>query len=263
MAPNRNPLTNLTPLAFLGVLAAGLGLLALASLLKPNLLARRSDQANDRPLARRRQPAAPRRAKRVIWLYMAGGPSHLESFDHKPMLAEMSGKPMPESFTKGQPIAQLQGQKLNCFAPQHAFKTCGQSGQEISEIFPQLAGVADELCIVRSMKTEAINHDPAHTFDEHRHDYLWPAWRWVRLCGVYGLGRRERKPAEGDRPRLDGLGQGASSSRSLSRQWHSGFLACRLPGRRVSSPRGEPVLYVKKSAGLINDGETSMAADAV
>src|SRR5262249_34469659 len=106
----------------------------------------------------------PAKAKRVIWLYMAGGPSHLETFDYKPKLAEMHGKPMPESFTKGQPIAQLQGAKLVCFGPQHKFQKCGKSGQEISTIFPQLATVADDICIIRSMYTEAINHDPAHTF---------------------------------------------------------------------------------------------------
>ena len=104
------------------------------------------------------------KAKRIIYLYMAGGPSHLETFDSKPELARMHGKPMPESFTKGMPIAQLQGQKLVCFAPQHPFRRCGASGQEISAIFPHVATIADEICIIRSMVTEAINHDPAHTF---------------------------------------------------------------------------------------------------
>src|SRR3982750_2988191 len=77
----------------------------------------------------------PPRIKRIIQLYMAGGPSHLETFDYKPKLMQMHGQPMPESLTKGQPIAQLQGAQLKCFAPQHAFKKCGKSGQEISEIF--------------------------------------------------------------------------------------------------------------------------------
>ncbi|GIT29704.1 MAG: hypothetical protein Ct9H300mP1_17500 [Planctomycetaceae bacterium] len=95
---------------------------------------------------------------------MAGGASHLETWDHKPKLAEMNGKPMPESYTKGQPIAQLQGKKLTCLAPQHEFKKYGKSGQSFSSIFPHLGTVADEMCIIRSMKTEAINHDPAHTF---------------------------------------------------------------------------------------------------
>jgi len=106
----------------------------------------------------------PPKAKRVIWLYQSGGPTHLETFDPKPQLAKLHGQPMPESFTKGQPIAQLQGAKLNCFGPQFAFKRFGKSGQEICELFPHLGSIADEMCIIRSMKTEAINHDPAHTF---------------------------------------------------------------------------------------------------
>ncbi|HET6883386.1 MAG TPA: DUF1501 domain-containing protein, partial [Pirellulales bacterium] len=104
------------------------------------------------------------KAKRVIFLCMAGGPTHLETLDYKPKLAELHGQPMPESYTKGQPIAQLQGQKLNCYGPQFAFKKFGASGQEICELFPHVGSVADELCIIRSMHTEAINHDPAHTF---------------------------------------------------------------------------------------------------
>ena len=78
------------------------------------------------------------KAKRVIWLYMAGGMTHIDTFDNKPKLAELHGQPMPESITKGQQIAQLQGQKLNCFAPQHPFKQWGQSGQSMAEIWPHL-----------------------------------------------------------------------------------------------------------------------------
>src|SRR5205823_2022534 len=154
--------------AFLGRSSAGMGMLALASLLKPGL-AHAADTDTGKPVLDRWRGVInplhfPARAKRVIYLYMAGGPSHLETIDYKPKLAEMHGQPMPESFTKGQPIAQLQGQKLNCFAPQHPFKKFGKNGQEICEIFPQLGTVADEICIIRSMHTEAINHDPAHTF---------------------------------------------------------------------------------------------------
>src|SRR6056297_396153 len=85
-----------------------------------------------------RLPGLPK-AKRVIFLCMAGGPSHLESFDHKPKLAEMDGKPFPESYTKGQPIAQLQGQALKCLGPQWDFQKHGQSGQEISSQFPHIS----------------------------------------------------------------------------------------------------------------------------
>src|SRR5690349_20104528 len=105
----------------------------------------------------------PPKAKRVNFLYQAGGPSHLATFDNKPKLRAMDGKPMPESLTKGQQIAQLQGRPLVCFGPQHEFKKFGKSGQEICQLFPQIGSVADELCIIRSMYTEQINHDPAHT----------------------------------------------------------------------------------------------------
>ena len=70
---------------------------------------------------------------------------------------------MPDSFTKGQQIAQLQGKRLTCFGPQHPFQKFGKSGQEICELFPHIGSVADDICIVRSMWTEQINHDPAHT----------------------------------------------------------------------------------------------------
>ncbi len=79
------------------------------------------------------------RIKRVIWLTMAGGPSHLETFDYKPELAKRDGQAMPESMTKGQQIAQLQGQALKCFGPQTKFKKFGQSGSEICELFPRSA----------------------------------------------------------------------------------------------------------------------------
>src|SRR6201985_1333568 len=87
----------------------------------------------------------PAKAKRVIFLYQAGGPSHLETFDYKPKLAEMHGKPMPESFTKGQQIAQLQGAELKCFGPQFPFARYGKSQQEISTILPHISTLADDI----------------------------------------------------------------------------------------------------------------------
>ena len=94
---------------------------------------------------------------------MAGGPSHLELFDRKPKLAELDGQPMPESLTRGQQLAQLQGQKLVCLGPLFPFRKYGQSGIEICTLLPHL-GAAIDICLVRSMTTEAINHDPAHMF---------------------------------------------------------------------------------------------------
>ncbi|MCX6608082.1 MAG: DUF1501 domain-containing protein [Acidobacteria bacterium] len=139
----------MTPLhrrAFLGRTAAGFGLTALQSLLGAG--------------SGLHHPA---KAKRVIFLYQAGGPSHLELFDPKPKLASMHGQGMPESFTKGQQIAQLQGKPLLCFGPQFPFQRYGKSGVEISSLLPKIGGVIDDVCLVRSMWTEQINHDPAHT----------------------------------------------------------------------------------------------------
>src|SRR5437763_184348 len=150
MNQRTHPQLRWTRRAFLGRSGAGLGTLALASLLKPELL--RADATIDRwrgvvdPLH-----FAPK-AKRVIYLYMAGGPSHLETFDYKPKLAQMHGQPMPESFTKGQPIAQLQGAKLNCFGPQHPFIKARKAGQQISRVWPHLASGAGHLCIIRSLR---------------------------------------------------------------------------------------------------------------
>jgi len=115
---------------FLGRGAAGLGLAALNSLLTPRLAA--GPQAGNLRSKGVVNPFDfPPRAKRVIYLYQAGGPSHLETFDYKPKLAEMTGKPMPESLTKGQQIAQLQGQTLTCLGPTHGFGRLGQSGKMI------------------------------------------------------------------------------------------------------------------------------------
>src|SRR5215207_9488275 len=135
----------LTRRALFGNAARGIGSLALASLINPSLLKAAaaggapaggpSSKLEKWPGAINPPHVAPR-IKRVIHLCMAGGPSHLETLDYKPKLAEMHGKAMPESLTKGQPIAQLQGAKLNCFGPQWGFRKFGKCGAEISELFP-------------------------------------------------------------------------------------------------------------------------------
>ena len=135
-----------------------MGTVALASLLNPSLLSAAPTKGVLNP------PPLPQKVKRVIWLTMAGGPSHLETFDPKPKLAEMHGQPMPESITKGQQLAQLQGQKLNCFGPQHPFAKFGKNQTEICSLFPHIGSVIDDICLIRSMTTDAINHDPAHMF---------------------------------------------------------------------------------------------------
>src|SRR5438094_5181518 len=136
---------------FLGRGIGGLGLIALSSLFDTRLFAGVAQQEGEQSRGAVNPLHFPPKAKRVIFLYQAGGPSHLETFDPKPKLAELDGKLMPESFTKGQQIAQLQGKKLICFGPQYKFKKFGKSGLEMCELFPELGSVADDLCIVRSM----------------------------------------------------------------------------------------------------------------
>jgi hypothetical protein len=187
----------------------------------------------------------PPRAKRVIYLYMAGGPSHLESFDHKPDLARRHGQPMPESFTRGQPIAQLQGAQLRCFAPQHRFGRFGRSGQEIAEIFPHIGSIADDICIIRSMRTEAINHDPAHTFMNTGTTISGrPA---MGSWAYYGLGCDAD-----DLPGfvvLTSTGRFGQSQPIAARQWHSGFLPSRFQGIHLRGT-GDPVLYLSNPPGI-------------
>jgi len=227
--------------AFLRRSSTGLGSLALASLLGSDASAARlpRNQGVIRPFH------IPPKAKRVIWLCMAGGPSHLETLDYKPKLAEMNGKPMPDSFTVGQPIAQLQGKKLACLGPQHAFKKFGESGQEIAEIFPHIGSVADDLAIVRSMHTDAINHDPAHTLTNTGSTVPGrPAMgSWLE----YGLGTQSA-----DLPGfvvLTSLGKAGQAQPIAARQWHSGFLPSRFQGVEFRST-GDPVLYVSRPAGV-------------
>jgi hypothetical protein len=185
------------------------------------------------------------RAKRVIFLCQAGGPSHLETFDYKPKLAEMNGQAMPESYTKGQPIAQLQNQKLVCLAPQHKFQKFGQSGQMISEVFPHIGSVADDLCIINSLKTEQINHDPAHTFMNTGTSITGrPSMgSWL----LYGLGAEsENLPGF---VVLTSLGKFGQAQPIAARQWHSGFLPSRFQGVEFRS-KGAPVLYVNSPPGV-------------
>src|SRR3954469_5867016 len=136
-----NPIPLLQRRTFLGQACRGVGGIALASLLGPAVAS-----AADKWKGVVTTPHVAPKAKRVIFLVMAGGPSHLELYDNKPTLAKLNGQPMPESITNGQPIAQLQGAKLNCCGPQWGFKKHGTGGLEMNELFTHLPTVADDLC---------------------------------------------------------------------------------------------------------------------
>jgi hypothetical protein len=225
----------MTRRSFLGRASTGLGSVALASLLH------RDASAAEEPRILHHPP----KAKRVIHLYMAGGMSHLETFDYRPKLGEMNGQPMPDSFTKGQPIAQLQGSKLTCYAPQVAFRRYGKNGVEMSEHFPKLGAASDDVCVVRSLVTEQINHDPAHTFMNTGTSISgrpsMGSWLW------YGLGA--------DCDNLPGFvvltsnGRGGQNQPIATRQWSSGFIPSKYQGVHFRS-QGEPVLYLGNPAGV-------------
>lgn len=183
------------------------------------------------------------KAKRVIYLFQSGAPSQLDLFDHKPKLREMNGKPMPESLTKGQRIAQLMGQPLNCVGSKFTFRKHGQSGAEISELLPHIGSIADEIALIKSMHTEAINHDPGVTLMQTGHQQAGrPAMgSWVS----YGLGsENEQLPA------FVVLASGFGNDQPLlSRYWGSGFLPTNHQGVEFRSG-GEPVLFVNNPEGI-------------
>lgn len=186
----------------------------------------------------------PPRIKRVIHLCMAGGPSHLETLDYKPELSKLDGQPMPPSVTAGQPIAQLQGKELKVMGPQHAFVKRGQSGLELSSVFKHLGKHADEMCVIKSMHTEQINHDPAHTFFNTGTAISGrPSMgSWV----LYGLGSETEELPGYIVLTSEGGGQSQPIS---SRQWHSGFLPSRFQGVQMHAT-GNPVHYVGNPAGV-------------
>ncbi|TWT77646.1 hypothetical protein Pla123a_14420 [Posidoniimonas polymericola] len=231
---------------FLRDTGVGIGATALAGLLARDAAASASPSAGGAALLGG-LPGLPHfapKAKRVIFLCMAGGPSHLESFDNKPKLTELSGQPMPESITAGQPIAQLQGTELIAHGAMTRFKRYGQSGLEVSDFFPHTARLADDITVIKSMVTEQINHDPAHTFMNTGTAISGrPSMgSWVN----YGLG------SECDN--LPGFvvlmsHSGRNPQPLSSRQWSAGF----LPGRHQGVPfnaTGDVVHYVGNPPGV-------------
>jgi hypothetical protein len=220
---------------FLGRAGLGLGAIALGSLFERDAAAKVAGLPHIRP-----------RAKRVIFLYMAGGPSQFETFDHKPQLAALDGRPMPESFTRGQPIAQLQGQELKVLRPLTRFARHGASGQEIGEFLPEIARHADDLCIIRSMHTDQINHDPAHTVMN-----TGTAIQGRPSLGswlTYGLGS-ENDDLPGFVVMTSDTPNGRSPQPISNRQWHSGFLPGQHQGVEFRAG-AEPVYYLGSPPGV-------------
>ncbi len=227
----------LTRRAFLGRGAFGLGTLGLSSLLQENLAANTSAARQGGVLH-----YVPR-AKRIIFLFMSGGPSQIDLFDPKPKLNELNGQPMPASLVKNERVAQLQGKPLLCMGSRYKFARYGPVGVDISELLPWTAKMADDITVIRSMQTEAINHDPAVTFMQTGN--AQPGRPVMGSWLSYGLGSNNR-----DLPAFVVLVSGIGSGQNLhTRYWGSGFLPTVHQGVQFRSS-GDPVLFVSNPPGM-------------
>lgn len=228
---------------FFGRCATGIGTAALATLVNPELLAMTADD----PMAPKMPHFAPR-AKRVIYLHQSGAPSQLDLFDYKPQMKEQFDKDLPDSIRMGQRLTGMtSGQARFPVAPSiFKFSQHGKSGAWISELLPHVASLADEICIVKTIHTEAINHDPAMTFFQTGFQIAGrPSMgAWVS----YGLGSMNR-----DLPTfvaLSSRGSGRPSCQPLyDRLWGSGFLPSVYQGVKFRGT-GDPVLYLSDPTGV-------------
>ena len=244
--------TNL-PLArrqFLSGSAAGLGATALAGLLNPQLFAapgKVPDRGKPRPGTLKELHFAPK-AKRVIYLVMSGGPSHIDLFDYKPQLKKHHGEELPASIRMGQRITGMTaGQKsFPCASSIFKFEQHGKCGRWLSELLPHIGGVADEIAVVKSLHTEAINHDPAITFVQTGSQQ--PGRPSLGAWLSYGLGAEtENLPSF-----IVMISQGSGNKTDqpiFSRLWGPGFLPSEHQGVRFRSG-DDPVLYLSNPPGV-------------
>jgi uncharacterized protein (DUF1501 family) len=187
----------------------------------------------------------PPKAKRVIYLFQSGGPSQLETWDYKPLLNEKQGEPLPDSVRQGQRLTGMSGNQaiLPLAGSKYKFAQHGQSGRWASELIPQMAKQVDNIAVVKSMYTEAINHDPAITFFQTGNQVAGrpSIGSWIN----YGLGS-----ANEDLPTFVVLvTKGKGGQPLYSRLWGSGFLPSRFQGVQFRSGK-EPVLYLQNPPGI-------------
>jgi hypothetical protein len=239
------PAAGLSRRRVLGQFGMGLGGMALAHLVNPP--AAFGALSQDRGVLGG-QLHHPARARRVIYLFMAGGPSQMETFDYKPLLNSRNGEELPDSVRKGQRLTGMSGNQssLPLAGAQFGFHQHGRNGTWVSDLLPQTARVIDELCIVRSMFTDAINHDPAITFFQTGSQIAGrPSMgSWVH----YGLGTdNENLPAF-----VVLITPGKVDQPLYSRLWGSGFLPSRHQGVQFRSGR-DPVLYLGNPDGVTRE----------
>ncbi len=223
---------------FFGRMAGGIGAAALASLLRPDALAATTTPSD---AMAPRAPHFAAKAKRVIYVHMAGSPSHLDLFDPKPKLIELNGQNCPESLFKKERFAFIKGVPKMLGSP-YKFSPAGKSGTMLSELLPNLATVADDICLVRSMWTDQFNHAPAQLFLHTGSPRLGrPSMgSWL----TYGLGSESQ-----NLPGFVVLTSGGKTPDGGASLWGSAFLPTVYQGVQCRS-QGDPVLYVSNPEGM-------------
>ncbi len=236
---------NLNRRHFFGAAAAGIGSIALGSLLIPDLFGKTSGSQIIDIETSGLTHFAPK-AKRVIYMFQNGAPSQLESFDYKPLLRKMAGEDLPASIRMGQRLTGMTSQqdRFPLVGSYFDFKQYGQSGTFVSELFPNIAKITDEICVIKSMHTEAINHDPALTFMQTGAQVgnrpSMGAWM------SYGLGSENQ-----DLPAFSVLlSRGRGNGQGVySKLWTNGFLDSTHQGVLFSSGE-DPILYINDPKGM-------------
>ena len=240
MHPIKEHFEGVTRRHFCGRTGTALGAAAVASLLAKEGLASPAPHAG-------RTHFAPT-AKRVVYLFQSGGPSHLDLLDYKTELKRLHGSELPDSIRQGQRLTGMtSGQKnFPVIAPKFAFRQFGQMGTWLSELLPHTGQVVDELCLIRSLHTEAINHDPAITYIQTGSQQ--PGRPSLGAWASYGLGSEAD-----DLPAflvLISHGSGKDANQGLlDRLWGSGFLPSSHQGVKLRSS-GDPVLYLNNPPGI-------------
>jgi len=230
---------------FFGRMATGIGTAALGSLLNPSLLAGLTGETK-RYGNLTGLPHFTPKAKRIIYLFMAGGPSQIDLLDHKPSLEKLHNTELPDSIRMGQRLTGMTSGQKNflCAKPIFKFTQHGKSGTWFSELIPNIASIADDIAVVKTVNTEAINHDPAITFIQT--GFQQPGRPCTGAWLSYGLGSMNQN--------LPGfivmISNGNESDQPLyTRLWGSGFLPSEHQGVQFRGT-GDPVLYLSNPAGV-------------
>jgi len=237
---------------FFGRSAVGIGAAALGSLLNPGIFSALASSSEQRfPLS---QPHFPAKAKRVIYLFMAGGPAQMDLLDYKPTLDKLHGEELPASVRMGQRLTGMtSGQKsFPVVKSLFKFSQHGKSGTWVSELLPNISKIVDDVCIIKTVNTEAINHDPAITFIQT--GFQQPGRPCMGSWLSYGLGTTNQNlPAF-----IVMISNGKESDQPLyTRLWGSGFLPSEHQGVQFRGG-GDPVLYLSNPPGISPDARRRM-----